>query len=75
MTIKNVLIALVGTFFKKDFVQPGIKIVSNTILNLANAYVVNKDIKLLIIDVNMKMLIVNHSLQKGVAQIVKDSIS
>ena len=75
MTTKNVLIALVDIFFKKDFVQPEIKIVSNTISNLGSAYVVNKDIKLLIINVNMKMPIVTHSHQKDVAQIVKDFIS
>jgi hypothetical protein len=75
MTTKNVLIALVDIFFKKDFVQPEIKIVPNTILNLGSAYVVNKDIKLLIINVNMKMPIVTHSHQKDVAQIVKDFIS
>lgn len=75
MTIKNVMIALVDIFFKKDFVQLEIKIVSNTTLNLGSVYVVNKDIKLLIINANIKMPIVTHSHQKDVAQIVKDFIS
>lgn len=67
---KNVLTALVDTFWKMDCAQPVIQTVLNITTSQVNVWNAAKDTKSSWINANMKMPTVNHSLQRAIAKTV-----